>query len=62
MALERHVVELSARDTLTPVLRKVGTEAQRAGKQAEDSSKRATRSMQDWGRAASAVGAAIGVA
>lgn len=60
MALERHVVELSARDTLTPVLKNVGREAENAGRKAEDAGKRATKSTQDWGRAASAVGLALG--
>jgi len=58
---QRLQVTLSARDQLSPVLKKVGVEAETAGRKAEDAGKRATRSTQDWGRAASAVGAALGV-
>ena len=57
--LERHIIELSGRDTLTPVLKKVGTEAENAGRKAEDASKRATRSMADWDRAGRALGAGM---
>lgn len=60
MAIERHIIELSARDTLSPALKKVGDNAQDAGRKAEDAGRRATRSTQDWGRAASALGAGLG--
>ena len=57
--LEKHVIELSARDTLSPVLRKVGTEAESAGRKAEQSAQRASRSMADWDKAGRALGAGL---
>jgi hypothetical protein len=56
------VVELSAKDTLTPTLNKVGKAAEDAGKKAEDAGKRASRSTTDWNKAASALGAGLGLA
>jgi hypothetical protein len=62
VALERHVVELSARDQLSGTLDKVGRAAKDAGDKAEAAGKRASRSTADWNRAASALGAGLGLA
>jgi phage-related tail protein len=53
MPLERHIVELSARDNLSPTLKRVGQAA-------EDTGRKGTRSAADWGRAATALGATLG--
>jgi hypothetical protein len=60
VAIERHVIELTARDTVTPTLQKIATQAQRTGQQAEQAAQKASRSSQDWGRAASALGTSLG--
>jgi len=60
MALERHIVELAVRDQLSPALKKVGQEAERAGKAGEDAGKRGTRGMKDWSGAARTTGLALG--
>src|SRR5688572_13664137 len=53
MAIERHVVELTAKDNLSPVFQKVGKSAEQAGKQGE-------KAARDWGKALTVTGAGIG--
>lgn len=53
MAIEKHVIQLTAKDQASPVFQKVGKSAEDAGKKAEKATK-------DWGNAATATGAAIG--
>lgn len=60
MAIEKHVVELAAKDTLSPALKNVATNAEMAGKKAETAGQKATKSAQDWGRATVKVGSALG--
>ena len=60
MALERHIVSLEAKDQLSPALRKVGTEATKAGKAGEDAGKRAGRSMESWSKISMGTGLALG--
>jgi hypothetical protein len=62
VAIERHVVELSASDKLSPAFKNVAREAKAAGAAAETAGKKGTQSTADWGRAASALGAGLGVA
>lgn len=60
MALEKHVVELTAKDSLSRALQNVGKEATNASKAAEQGAKRAARSTEDWGKAAKAIGVGLG--
>jgi hypothetical protein len=60
MALERHVIELSARDNLSRAFQNVGREAEAAGRKGEEGARRASRASADWGRAASALGSSLG--
>jgi len=61
VAIEKHVVQLEARDNLSKAFQNVGKEAENAGRKAEDAGRKGTRASADWGRAASALGAGLGV-
>jgi hypothetical protein len=62
VAIERHVVELTATDKLSPAFKNIAREAKDAGAAAETAGKKGTQSTTDWGRAASALGAGLGLA
>jgi hypothetical protein len=60
VAIEKHVIQLTAKDQVSPVFAKVGKSAEDAGKKAEQAGQKGARSAKDWAAAASAVGAAVG--
>ncbi len=60
MALEKHVIELAAKDTVSPALKNIATNAEAAGRKSEEAAKKATRSTEDWSKAAAGVGKVLG--
>jgi hypothetical protein len=59
-ALERHVIELAVRDGVSKALRDIGLTATQTGQKVEQANQKASRSSQDWSRAASGLGLALG--
>jgi hypothetical protein len=60
VAIERHVIELTAKDGVTSVLHKVGQTAKQTGDQADAANKKAARSTQDWSTEAKLLGGVLG--
>lgn len=60
MAIEKHVIELTARDRVSPAFQKIGTEAEKAGNKAETAGAKGSKSLKAWGDAANKVGVAVG--
>lgn len=59
--IERHVIELTARDRVSQTFKDISREARNAGDATEDAGRRGQRATQDWAGAAAAVGAALGL-
>lgn len=60
MSIEKHAIQLTAQDQVSPAFKKVGQAATEAGRSAEQASTRATKSAKDWSTATIKLGSALG--
>mgnify|MGYP000877199962 FL=1 len=60
MSIEKHVIQLTAQDSVTPAFKDISKSAKDAGDDAEKAGKKGSRSAEDWGKAAGKVGLALG--